>query len=506
MALVKVTYVNGETVIGADNLNAIQDNVILNAANIATNAGNIADSAADITALQSGKVDKVTGKGLSTNDFTNADKTKLDGIEAQATRVLIDNTLAQSGQAADAKAAGDAISSLDSAVEMVEAQVNNLGAATFSPLNFVSDGSGSINATTGGITSGDVYRHTDYVDLSGYERIQYNRIGTTSSSATSGMAFYDENKEYIDGYKMLTSQTEAGYVGAHTLNVPSGAKYARFTLYLDVETMGEFWVNGEYALVYKTNDLRPSPSQVLMNEILVPDFGPTSVSNRTIYKRGNSVYLRKSANSTTSYTFSISGDEMRVQSVANYSAHVPNIGNLIPISKANSLRFSIQNKPTVDPSSYASYVEFTFYTVEGEGDEAVITRVANRAARFDNILDKTCVVDPPPSNATHFEIVIYSRRANYLPSDSYCRFTFDMDCETGEDDRLNGIRGMISDDVETTGVASKSYAVGDLLAWGNDLYVATAAIASGEALVVDTNIAATTISAQLAALKSLINS
>lgn len=30
------------------------------------------------------KVDKVTGKGLSTNDFTNADKTKLDGIESGA--------------------------------------------------------------------------------------------------------------------------------------------------------------------------------------------------------------------------------------------------------------------------------------------------------------------------------------------------------------------------------------------------------------------------------------
>lgn len=36
------------------------------------------------TALESGKVDKVTGKGLSTNDFTDALKTKLDGIETGA--------------------------------------------------------------------------------------------------------------------------------------------------------------------------------------------------------------------------------------------------------------------------------------------------------------------------------------------------------------------------------------------------------------------------------------
>ena len=38
----------------------------------------------DILGLQNSKVDKVTGKGLSTNDFTNALKTKLEGIEAGA--------------------------------------------------------------------------------------------------------------------------------------------------------------------------------------------------------------------------------------------------------------------------------------------------------------------------------------------------------------------------------------------------------------------------------------
>lgn len=38
-------------------------------------------AASDIADLVANKVDKVTGKGLSTNDFTNADKTKLDGID-----------------------------------------------------------------------------------------------------------------------------------------------------------------------------------------------------------------------------------------------------------------------------------------------------------------------------------------------------------------------------------------------------------------------------------------
>ena len=38
----------------------------------------------ETNSLLDNKVDKVTGKGLSTNDFTNADKTKLDGIQAGA--------------------------------------------------------------------------------------------------------------------------------------------------------------------------------------------------------------------------------------------------------------------------------------------------------------------------------------------------------------------------------------------------------------------------------------
>ena len=66
MALNKVTYVDNVTVIGAANLNAIQDEIIANGNNIST--------------LSSGKVDKVAGKGLSTNDFTNENVTKLNGL------------------------------------------------------------------------------------------------------------------------------------------------------------------------------------------------------------------------------------------------------------------------------------------------------------------------------------------------------------------------------------------------------------------------------------------
>ena len=40
-----------------------------------------------------GKVDKEDGKGLSSNDYTNADKTKLDGIETGANKTIVDSSL-----------------------------------------------------------------------------------------------------------------------------------------------------------------------------------------------------------------------------------------------------------------------------------------------------------------------------------------------------------------------------------------------------------------------------
>lgn len=53
------------------------------------------DQSARIKALESGKVDKVEGKELSSNDFTNAYKTKLDGIAAQANKYVLPTATAE---------------------------------------------------------------------------------------------------------------------------------------------------------------------------------------------------------------------------------------------------------------------------------------------------------------------------------------------------------------------------------------------------------------------------
>lgn len=53
------------------------------------------DQSARIAALESGKVDKVEGKERSSNDFTNAYKTKLDGIAAQANKYVLPTATAE---------------------------------------------------------------------------------------------------------------------------------------------------------------------------------------------------------------------------------------------------------------------------------------------------------------------------------------------------------------------------------------------------------------------------
>lgn len=53
------------------------------------------DQSAKIAALEPGKVDKVEGKELSSNDFTDAYKTKLDGIAAQANKYVLPTATAE---------------------------------------------------------------------------------------------------------------------------------------------------------------------------------------------------------------------------------------------------------------------------------------------------------------------------------------------------------------------------------------------------------------------------
>lgn len=74
-----------------------------------TNGNSLQDNLVQIRAEVDEKVDKETGKGLSTNDYTDAEKIKLNGIQRNANYTQIDSTLSKRSYAADAKAVGDAL-------------------------------------------------------------------------------------------------------------------------------------------------------------------------------------------------------------------------------------------------------------------------------------------------------------------------------------------------------------------------------------------------------------
>lgn len=83
------------------------------------------DQSAKIAALESGKVDKVEGKELSSNDFTDAYRNKLSGIAQGANKTVIDNSLTSTSTtnalaAAQGKALKDLIDALTIRVAALE--------------------------------------------------------------------------------------------------------------------------------------------------------------------------------------------------------------------------------------------------------------------------------------------------------------------------------------------------------------------------------------------------
>lgn len=89
-------------------------------------ASDIAQLEKDVADLKNNKVDKVSGKGLSTNDYTTEEKTKLAGIAAEANKTTVENALTSTSttnalSAAQGKALKDALDALTARVAALEA-------------------------------------------------------------------------------------------------------------------------------------------------------------------------------------------------------------------------------------------------------------------------------------------------------------------------------------------------------------------------------------------------
>lgn len=150
---------------------------------------------------------------------------------------LVDQTLTKTREAADAKVTGDKISELEHFSD------------SYLQYSIVETSGKGVNSKTGTIyNTSSSFGITDYVDVSQYKKITYRRIVIQYATApTHGMAFYDENKNYISGIRSDFGENATAGYNDFTTYVPLDAKYACFTVW-GSDTYGDFYVKAESIL------------------------------------------------------------------------------------------------------------------------------------------------------------------------------------------------------------------------------------------------------------------
>ena len=201
--------------------NAVYGKDVRNAISTALTAMNGQAAAAQVWATGS-------DSGTDTPSATNNAKYYSEQAAASAATLQLDTTLSTSGKAADAAAVGDAVSST--------VPFNLAAGATLTDGKYV-------RWSTGGVNDYEYYSATDEIDISGCSKIIYTRQVDVfaSENPVFGMAFYDSSHTYISGIpskRVTTAATTEWYEA----DVPSGAKYARFTYWLAANQVIPFTV------------------------------------------------------------------------------------------------------------------------------------------------------------------------------------------------------------------------------------------------------------------------
>lgn len=99
----------------------------------------------------------------------------------------------------------------------------------------------NISYQSGEVESNSRWLASDFIDIEGYNNLNFACYASSSNTATAGYAFYDENKNYIIGNKPATA---SNYVCTDVyVEVPANAKYFRTTWYLTA-SMNEFYCVG----------------------------------------------------------------------------------------------------------------------------------------------------------------------------------------------------------------------------------------------------------------------
>lgn len=190
----------------------------------------------NITQLQTQKVDKVEGKGLSTNDYTTPEKNKLAAIEAEANKYVLP---AATTTTLGGIIVGDGLS-IDDTGKLVANSVYTLPTASSTVLGGVKIGSnitlangGTISITKANVTSAlGVDPTTKYVTLDTDQTITGNKIFTAVNINTNNSGLLSDQTTLALGnigtYKIILTNNELRPIGSYNNQIELGNTASRW--------------------------------------------------------------------------------------------------------------------------------------------------------------------------------------------------------------------------------------------------------------------------------------
>lgn len=225
--------------------------------------------------LDTNKVDKVDGKGLSTNDFTNEDKEKLDGLEnyddTEITQEIEDIQEEQAKQNEDIEDLKQINAKQDDLIQKLKDNCINVTTEEATSLHVtdastvpakldirgnhsqkvtkiaenVFDGkleSGAWDYGTGEkVDNASQMRSTDYIDVEGQTQISI--VKKETGTFTVGVRYYDAEKNYI-GRVSLNDVTDAITTTiVNNIDDTKSVKYATLTFTHSTDTSEVFGLN-----------------------------------------------------------------------------------------------------------------------------------------------------------------------------------------------------------------------------------------------------------------------
>lgn len=415
----------------------------------------------------------------------------LDDNITQQSGYVIDKSLKTENAAADAKAAGDRLECIEN-LDLVE-------------ITDYTTQSGAIYATNGSLVSSTTGRlATSYINVSQFQYIYYSYIKFAATSSNIGMAFYDVNKTYQSGFfSDLNSSVTEYDTELKCLNVPETAVYARFTLGGNPATFGEFKLYGSTTF----NQQFKQASEATMSEITnsffnVKRYGKiqSNVSNQKliwIYKnRFGSI--GRNADGSTYYNLLLTGDTFknlgtssnlntiteqltendfmpfymtnRHQLIVNISVKYKLLrSDSEAVSGHNSGNIYISTRNPITGNITSSFLTGSFvpHEIETHGDYRIsISAILPEIYENQNIA------------------IIYQIRYPEI-TESWTinlekQIFFAQDAERGSLEKAIAYQ-------EGSFIATKNYNINDIFIIGNQLFIATANITSGQNIVVGTN-------------------